>query len=401
MNASGPPPPTIDDIRPEDLTSDERLGALYMQAVRRNYWPNTPRAALEFIALAEKALEDDTHGTPGRLFYSLVKKKDGSKVTGAAETRAMQRWPSHVRQELVDAASEELQLSILVKPGDIEDTLATREIGYSHAVMMQCFLPQRPIARREYDTRHGHAVLSVEAGRLGNREVIGEFIYCDVPSGPKPRLILPYIVGEAVRNNSPEIDLGRSLRAFMTKIGVPIAGTNGKALTTQIQNIAAAQIILAVWSDEGMRTEGGRFARRLSFWIERDVNQQTFWTPTMTLSSEFYAAIQEHRVPIDVQHLAKLARSPRRMDLYTWLSYRTPQIRRGTRVPISLAALHSIFGSDFTRLRDFRRRLKSDLASIHAVYPDFRVEMDGDIVWLERSPPPIPYGRVMGIISMT
>ena len=188
--------------------------------------------------------------------------------------------------------------------------------------MMQCFLPQRPISAREYDTRHGRAALSVEAGRLGNRDVIGEFIYCDVPSGAKPRLILPYIIGEAVRTNNPEIDLGRSLRAFMAKIGVPIAGTNGKALTAQIQNIATAEIIIAVWADDQMHTEGGRFARKLSFWLERDSNQQSFWTPSMTLSAEFYDAIQAHRVPIDAGHLAKLARSPRRMDLYTWLSHR-------------------------------------------------------------------------------
>ena len=395
MNAPPREPPTIDNIRPEDLTSDDRLGALYMQAVRRNYWPNTARAALEFIALAEKALEDDTHGTPGKLFYSLVKKKDSSKVSGAAETRAMQRWPSQMRHELVESAGEDQQLALLVRPGDIEEAIASQDVGYAHAVMMQCFLPQRPIARREYDTRHGLAVLSIEAGRLGNRDAIGEFIYCDVPSGPKPRLILPYIVGEAVKNNSPEIDLGRSLRAFMTKIGVPIAGSNGKVLTTQIQNIAAAQILIAVWSEEGMRTEGGRFARRLSFWIERDVNQHAFWTPTMTLSNEFYAAIQEHRVPIDVQHLSKLARSPRRMDLYTWLSYRTPRIRAGRRVAISLGALRSIFAPDISHARNFTARLRQDLAAIGAVYPHFRAEIAGDCLWLQRSPPPVPYSPVI------
>ena len=395
MNASALPPPTIDNVRQEDLTTDERLQTLYMQAVRRRYWANTPGAALEFIALAEKALEDDTHGTPEKLFYSLVKRKDRSKISNAAETRAMQRWPSHARYELVAAAEEHEQLSLAVRPGDIEETLATRDVGYAHAVMMQCFLPQRPIAGREYDTRHGRAILSVEAGRLGNHERVGELIYCDVPWGTKPRLILPYIVGEAVRHNSPEIDLGRSLRDFMTRIGVPIAGTNGKALTAQIQNIAAAQIIIAVWSEEGMRTEGGRFSRRLSFWIERDPNQQTFWTPTMTLSDDFYTAIQKHRVPVDVRHLAKLARSPRRMDLYTWLSYRTPRIRAGQRVPIPLEALRAIFAPDISHARNFVARLRSDLTAIAAVYPDFRVEIAGQLLWLKRSPPPVPYEPII------
>ena len=385
--------PSIHRITAEDLHDDERLAALYVDAVGHGYWSNSALGALEFATLAEKALADDTHDTPGALFFALIKSRDGSHVNQAAETRAMARWPSDMRHKLVETAGEEPQL--LVRAGDIEDALATQDIGYSHAVMMQCFLPQRPISAREYDTRHGRAALSVEAGRLGNRDVIGEFIYCDVPSGAKPRLILPYIIGEALRTNSPEIDLGRSLRAFMTKVGVPIAGTNGKALTTQIQNIAAAEIIIAVWADDQMHTEGGRFARKLSFWLERDSNQQSFWTPSMTLSAEFHDAIQEHRVPIDVGHLAKLARSPRRMDLYTWLSYRTPRIRPGRRVSISLGALQTIFAPDISHARNFTVRLRADLAAIAKVYPQFRVEIAGDLLWLERSPPPVPYSRVI------
>ena len=385
--------PSIHRITAEDLRDDERLAALYVDAVGHGYWSNSVRGTLEFATLAEKALADDTHDTPGALFFALIKSRDSSRVNQAAETRAMARWPSHMRHKLVETVGEEPQL--LVRRGDVEDALATQDIGYSHAVMMQCFLPQRPISAREYDTRHGRAALSVEAGRLGNRDVIGEFIYCDVPSGAKPRLILPYIIGEAVRTNSPEIDLGRSLRAFMTKIGVPIAGTNGKALTAQIQNIAAAEIIIAVWADDRMHTEGGRFARKLSFWLERNSNQQSFWTPSMTLSAEFYDAIQAHRVPIDAGHLAKLARSPRRMDLYTWLSYRTPQIRPGQRVPISLGALRTIFAPDISHARNFTVRLRADLAAIAKVYPQFRVEIAGDRLWLERSPPPVPYSPVI------
>ena len=385
--------PSIHRIAAEDLRDDERLAALYVDAVGHGYWSNSARAALEFATLAEKALADDTHDTPGALFFALIKSPDSSRVTQAAETRAMTRWPSDMRHKLVETAGEEPQL--LVRAGDVDDALATQDIGFSHAVMMQCFLPQRPISAREYDTRHGRAALSVEAGRLGNRNVIGEFIYCDVPSGAKPRLILPYIIGEALRTNSPEIDLGQSLRAFMTKIGVPIAGTNGKALTAQIQNIAAAEIIIAVWAHDQMHTEGGRFARKLSFWLERDSNQQSFWTPSMTLSAEFHDAIQEHRVPIDVGHLAKLARSPRRMDLYTWLSYRTPRIRPGRRVSISLGALQTIFAPDISHARNFMVRLRADLEAIAKVYPHFRVEITGDRLWLERSPPPVPYSRVI------
>ena len=385
--------PSIHRITPEDLRNDERLAALYVDAVGHGYWSNSVRGALEFATLAEKALADDTHDTPGALFVSLLKAADASIVTQAAESRAMQRWPSHMRHELVDAARGEPELpGTTITAGDVEDALIIPDVGYTHAVMVQCFFPQRPIAGRTYDTTHGRATLSIEAGRLINPDVFGEIVQCAVPSGAKARLIVPYIIGEAVRNASPEIDLGRSLRRFMERLGMPVGGSNGQKITTEIQNIAAATIMLGEWADDSARMRAGRLAKELSFWLERNPDQQSFWTPTMVLSADFFAAIQDHRVPIDMHHLAHLARSPRRMDLYAWLAYRTPRIRSHQRVAVSLHALHGIFAPDITRLLDFRKRLRSDLAAIAAVYPDFKVEVIGDIVWLNRSPPPVPYG---------
>ena len=385
-------PTSIQHIRSEDLTTDERLGELYVQAVQRGYWPNSSQAALEFVALAEKALQDDTRGTPAALFYSLIKNKDGSMVTQTAETRAMQRFPSHVRQELVDTAA-------ISKPPDttpvdeVQDALVPQdqEVGYMHAALMQCFLPHRPTDTRRHETSHGNASLVVHAGELANPRIRRGWIECQIPAGPKPRLILPYIIGEAIRNGHPEIDLGHSLRKFMTSLNVPIAGSNAKALTTQIQNIAAAHIVIGEWTAEAVHTRGGRFAKELSFWLERNPDQRMLWTPTMTLSDEFFNTIQHHRVPIDTGHLAQLARSPRRMDLYAWLSYRTPRIPQGKRKPISLRGLQAIFAPDISRYADFKARLQRDLKAVHTVYPLFKVELVGDVLWLKRSPPPVAF----------
>ena len=136
MSPSARPPTTIQRVRSEDLTTDERLGELYVQAVQYGYWPNSPHAALEFVALAEKALEDDTCGTPAALFYSLIKNKDGSMVTQAAETRAMRRFPSNVRQGLVDAAAA-ISMPLAMPPVDeVQDALVPQDVGYMHAILM-------------------------------------------------------------------------------------------------------------------------------------------------------------------------------------------------------------------------------------------------------------------------
>ena len=249
-------PPDFDRIVERDLRDDARLRLLYIEAVRRRYWPNTTQAALEFVCYAEKALLDDTRGTPGKLFYALVKRKDGTRVSQATENHVMRRFPSHLRQELVEAADAASVPKRTVKAGDgdVEEAVIGRDIGYAHAVMLQCFLPQHPIADRDYETAHGRASLVVEAGRLADPDQPLHWIRCDVPTGSKPRLILPYIVGQAVRAGSPEVDLGNSLREFMARLRMPVTGHNGKALTEQIQNLAAANITIGEWTDEAVHT---------------------------------------------------------------------------------------------------------------------------------------------------
>lgn len=386
-------PPSIESIDELDLRSDARLRRLYAQAVQRGYWPNAHRSVLEFACLAEKALQDDTYGTPGKLFYALLKRKDTSMVSQAAENRAMRRFPGHVRQEMVDAAARSPVPRGRAQSarGDLEDALAHRHIGYAHAILLQCFLPQRPIAGRDYETSHGRASLAIEAGRLANPEQPNRWVRRQIPAGPKARLILPYLIGQAVREGSPRIDLGTSLRKFLAQLDVPVTGHNGRAVLDQTQNLAAANILIGEWTDDVVHTHSARIARSFSFWRERNPGEATIWTPTMTLSDDFFLAVQEHRVPVDIGHLARLGRSPRRMDLYAWLSYRTPRLRAGRRQPVSLKALWPLFGPDIRSYRLFKSRLRGDLKAIAGVYRGFQVEVRADVLWLGRSKPPVPF----------
>ena len=378
-------------IRKRDLEDVDRLIELYIQYVAAGRWPDQSEAALlAFLTLAEKALADDTKGTPERLFAWLVKQaRDWGTIT--QEDCARRRFPSEVRLEMFAAARK-----AVVRREDraeaVAETLADRRIGFAPAAMVQCFLPQRPTGRRSWVSDHGRASLLVEAGRLRDPDPPHRWIERPLPCGAKARLILPYISGEAIRTGRPEIHLGASLRDAMARLGIPPTGPNGRVLAHQIANVAAAQILFAVWDDAGTHHRGGRVAKEVSLWAG-DPDQPTFRPPTLTLGDEYFAAIQEHRVPLDLAHLARLARSPRRMDLYTWLSYRTARIQKGTRVVVPLAGIRALFAPDIMHSRNFRARLLRDLAAIADVYRGFNIEVDGDVLLLRRSPPPVPFRR--------
>ena len=384
-------PPHFDNITGSDLSDDDRLRLLYLEAVRRKFWPNTARDVLEFWCLAEKALNDDKHGTPGKLFYSLVKAKVSRFVTDTHEQRAMARIHSADRQALVDQAGE-AEGPPTPSSDEVEDALVGRDVGFYHAIMMQCFLPQKalPNGRREWQVRHGRASMLVEAGRVVIPEKPHEFRHCDVPAGTKPRLILAYILGYAVSRKTRVIDMGKSLRRFMKNIGMPVTGRNGKILAREVENVAAANFYLGTWSEEGSTTRFARVANELSFWIERNNDQLSIWRPEMILSAEFNDAIQHHRVPVDISHLLQLSKSPRRMDFYCWLSYRLPRISSNNPIPIALRHLQPIFAPDIVDPYLFKQRIKDDLKAISKVYGGFNVHLRKDALWLVNSPPPVP-----------
>ena len=385
--------PDFDNITDQDLRDDDRLAALYLEAVRRKFWNNTPTAVLDFWSLAEKALQDDKMGTPGRLFYSLVKAKDMRLVADAMEQRAMARLGSGDRQTLVERAGSSNGLPAPT-PDEVQNALFGRDIGYHHGVMMQCFMPQKrlPKGQTTFQSSHGRSSLVVRAGLLADVGKQHHFVQCGVPFGPKARIIMPYIVGFAVVRKTPVIDMGRSLRRFMETVRMPIGGRNGRAITEQVNNIAAADFMLGDWSEDRVSTKYRRVATEISFWMERKPSQLTFWNPEMVLSNEFFEAIQTRRVPVDMEHLIRLAGSPRRMDLYCWLSYRLPMVRaeKGTSVPLKY--LQPIFAPDMdtensTRL--FKQRLQGDLKAIGKIYHGFNVNVQGDVLWLNKSPPPV------------
>ena len=399
-------------VEASDLKSDERLAELYVEAVARGFWPNGNKAVLEFWCLAEKALQDDRRGTPGRLFHGLVKAKDLDRVTDGQEQRALERMPGDAREALALRAAALVRRAVAVPGsgggasdrhgGEEEDLFGGGPgLGFLHSVMMMCFLPQKrlPPAQREYVMRHGRAALGIEAGRLANPDRVGEFRRCIVPFGSRARMIVPYVNAYAIRHRTREVDMGRSLRQFLARLGLSFDGRRGGEVAEQVEAVAAAQIVLGRWRDERAVTTSGRVADVVTFWMERDPAERLIWEPSMWLSQAYFDVLAERPVPVDMRHLAKLTHSPRRMDLYAWLSYRTARIPTGRSVRVRAESLRAVFGPDIGTPRLFRQRLAGDLKAVAAVYAGFRARLEGDVLVLRRSRPPVDRGGMADVVS--
>ena len=86
-NSATLPPPTLREIRREDLQSQERLRALLGQAIAKGWLKNCQADVLNFFGAAVRA-RNATNGDPVRIFVSLVRRRLWHHITQAQEDEA-------------------------------------------------------------------------------------------------------------------------------------------------------------------------------------------------------------------------------------------------------------------------------------------------------------------------
>jgi hypothetical protein len=269
--------------------------------------------------------------------------------------------------------------------------ISRKDLSFTHSIFVQCFLPMRalpPQANQRWEVNHGSASLSIEAGRLADPQQPGHWEPQEIPSGPKARLLFAYINDFAIRHKTPVVDLGKSLRAFMEKNRVPIGGPNGHEIGRQLKNIAAARILLGIWSEAKVTTRQARVAAGIDFWKQWTAKQGTLWEPEMHLAPEYFEELKLHRVPVYFPALVKLQANPRAMDVFCWLVYRIRSV--GYPVKIPYTSLHPVFGRGIRLLKHFKAEFRKALMAAHQLYPQARIELKEDQVVLYRSPLLIP-----------
>ncbi|WP_426268119.1 replication protein RepA [Sphingomonas sp. LHG3443-2] len=272
---------------------------------------------------------------------------------------------------------------------------------YLPAVLCQVGLPRSPTPGRTFERTSGNVSLQVEAGKAWDGRAWQEM---PLPYGVRPRLALVHISTEAIRTRSRTVDVGGSVNAFLTELGLD---NGGKAYRQMRQQMTALAVCTLRLGRVETRTIGGverDFAvtldakpfRQFEAWIDSRGDQPTLWPTEIELSQEFFDSLTETAVPLEHGAIAKLTHSALALDIYTWLAHRLHRVRRGGS-RISWAALQEQFGSEYSDRKDFKREMKRRLRDVLAVYPDARVEEVEGGLMLRASPPPIPRSRVARI----
>lgn len=266
-------------------------------------------------------------------------------------------------------------------------------LQFSHTVLCQVGLPRKHTPERRYERSNGNLSLLVEAGSLWNG-----LSWSDqpLPYGAIPRLVMVHISTEAVKTKSRFIDVGESMRHFLTQLGLqPSGGRRGgyTALRKQLQALAACRMTLGMTEGDRISTIDAKPIKRFDAWLLNglhDGSQRTLWPGELELSEDFFDTLTRHAVPLDYRALGALKHSALALDIYTWLAHRLPRVTNPIGTKVSWSNLKEQFGQDYGRSKDFKKTFQHALRQVCTVYPDARLrDAPGGLI-LQPSRSPIP-----------
>ena len=263
---------------------------------------------------------------------------------------------------------------------------AEPDLGFMARLMALCSLPRtNPGNQIRYIRQNGPFALVMTAGGKSK-----------LPFGNLPRLLLAWVSTEAVRTQSRELVLGRSLSVFMRTLGVySSAGGVATRLRNQMDRLFNAHVSL-IYEDELLKaTVNSLIARRTEFWWNpKRPAESTLWKSKIELSEDFFNEIIQHSVPLDINTLTALKRSSLGLDLYLWLVYRTFTLRAPLR--LSWRQVYRQFGVDPARASDkrtvqnFRCEVLRELKKIKLAWPGLNYATAPGLLILLPSTPAIP-----------
>jgi hypothetical protein len=257
-------------------------------------------------------------------------------------------------------------------------------LGITHAGFAMTSLPHKRIEEGLWKREGYRTTLLVESGRNRTGEQVG------VPYGSIARLILLYLQTEAVRTNSPEVELGRSMKSWMSRMSLTSGGKTYQLVAEQARRISACRLTFFTDRENGAeaRHNGAFVQDAITFASVIDDDQPTLWQDRVRLDPNFWRSLRDHPVPVREEAIQAIGTRSLAIDVYIWLAYRLHSLTKST--PISWAAVHAQFGAGFRLVRQIKPTFIEALNLALAVYPEACVDMEKQGLVLHPSPPAVP-----------
>jgi len=259
-------------------------------------------------------------------------------------------------------------------------------VEYQHSLLCALTLPRSRQPSREFRRDYQGRSLILEAGKLWNGQ---DWIPQPLPYGPKARLSLMHICSEAVKTQSRYLEIERSARAFMDRIGLHDGGSQYRLFRQQMNALAACRFMLGYTKPDGKAaTMEAKFIEEFEAWVADDEEgRPALWASELKLGEAFYNDLIKHAVPLSGNAIRGLSHSAIALDYYGLFAYRLHALEKP--VFVSWEHLKEQIGQEYKNAKDFKKESLPAIKATLEVYPSAKVEQVKGGLMLKPSPAPI------------
>jgi hypothetical protein len=157
---------------------------------------------------------------------------------------------------------------------------------YTAAGAKQRYLTKNWPMTRFWKVQTERVTLVVEPGR--RNLVSGYTEFCGVPYGSQARFILLHLQSEALRTNSRDIELGRSLHAWLGRLGIPIGGKSFADVRQQADRLSRCRLTFHAQQGGRAGLINQNIVDTAMFVSDGESGQGSLFVETARLSETFY-----------------------------------------------------------------------------------------------------------------
>jgi len=298
--------------------------------------------------------------------------------------------------ELIEQKGKQEALVMHLERAEVEAAAAYLSnedmgVGFLYSGWCQAALPHKRLADDAGWQITGERVtLVVEPGMRptssGKPEPVG------VPYGSRARLIMLYLQSEALKTQSRDVELGESLRSWLTRMGIPPGGKSIGGVREQAERISRCRLTFQVQMGRQTGLVNQNIVDTAIFLDNGEARQSSLFTETARLSEGFFEQLKRHSVPLEEAAIRAINNNSMALDVYAWLAYRLHVLESAR--PITWTALKAQFGNGFGRITNFRAKFIGSLNLAMAVYPAAKVDISERGLILHPSRPPVVATKV-------
>lgn len=263
------------------------------------------------------------------------------------------------------------------------------ERGFINRYFAQISLPHSKLGVSTFTRKSGNFTLDIISDpKIG------------LPYGTYPRLLLAWICSEATKTQKKELYLGSNQSEFMRKLDISRQGSTIAMLKDQTTRLVNSLFRVTIEAENSRARKNILIAdSSFEFWETHNGG----WETHLNLNKKFLEDLLAHPVPIDLNVLHAIRKSPMAMDVYTWIAYRTYGIYTsgGRPVKIPWESLQAQFAANFggnldkdvltadeiikkevQALNNFRKRFLFSLNKLAQFYPELNQAISADSQFL-------------------